>query len=62
MNTAQQEPETLNIDHHVKELVVKAMNTSSNQTEAADKLKVSVSSLQRYIEFYKLKHIGKAWN
>lgn len=61
MNTATQ-TESLNIDHHVRQLVVKAMNASKSQHEAADKLKVSVRSLQRYIKHYDLKQTNKVWN
>jgi transposase len=61
MNTAKQ-TESLKIDYNVRQLVVKAMNQSKSQHEVADKLKVSVRSLRRYIKHYELKQTNKVWN
>ncbi len=44
--------EILNIDYHVRRLVLKALNTSSTVQHAANRLGVSGRTLYRYIDRY----------
>ena len=50
------EVETLNIDFHRKDLIIKALNKSSNCDEAAAKLGISVRTLYKYKRTYKVSH------
>lgn len=53
--------ETLNIDYHVKILLLKALNSSNTQVEAAEKLKVAIRTVYRYIDQYSIVRQDGVW-
>ena len=53
--------ETLNIEYHVKRLILIALNTSSTQVEASIKLKISERTLHTYIKIYDFVKQGDKW-
>jgi predicted transcriptional regulator YheO len=53
--------ENLNIDYHVKQLILMALNCSNTLPIAAEKLKVSPKTLFNYINQYELNEQYARW-
>ena len=53
--------ETLNIDVHLRELIINTLNKSATQKEASETLRCSIGSLYRYIKHYQIVRANKQW-
>jgi hypothetical protein len=55
------EEEILNIEHHRKDLILKALNRKANREQAAVALGISLRTLQRDLVLYNIKKIGNEY-
>lgn len=55
------ESETLNIDYHTEQLMIKALNTSKTQRQAADKLGMPMTTFQNHKWRFNLYKVDGVW-